>query len=1049
MAISGEWIGGSKSQSPWREIRITVTEKSVSTSNNTSTIEYHVYLDNGSTSFSQVKIGCKVIIDGVTVMNRAYSSSSQYTCGRNSSVEIASGTTTVTHNSNGTKTIASGSISATCSSAGIVDTQTVTSNTALTLTQIARASSVSISTNTTVMGKARTITITKSDSSFRHKLYYKFATQTTNVQITSSYITGTTQSWTPPVDLAALLTNAKSGTGTITCETYTSSGTSAIGTSTCSFTATIPATTPTVTGGTWIGDRLTIGLSSRASDNITHKLTYKFATQSAATQIAASAGDSYAWTPTTAQKKAMVEAVSADNASGSGTITCTTYNGTAEIGTTTKTWTGKIPASSGTVPSTAITLGATKTFTVSRAGNNLTHKISYTLANASGTSLATGTVGTGITTSKSWTVPTSLASKFTNASSGVIKTTITTYNGTAVCGSAQSISSNFTVNAPASTMTFSASSVAMGTGSLKITINRATTNMTHTVEYKFSGDSTYTQMVESAGDSATWNSNNGLTYARGVKIPDATSGTWTIRLTTKIGTAQVGTYTRNVTLTIPNNSDTRPQVRNLSFAPVPTNASASGNSSFSGMYITEFSKVQASLTPVTRYGSTVRSIALIVGGSTARTGEGTSGTATTIQASKVLSSSGTIKVSVKVTDSRGFVTQSDTTQITAYEYSEPTVTPKSGASKIVCGRWDTDAAKLSSSGEYLHIEARKAFSSLNSQNACTLTYTVYDSSGTQTASATLSSSTFTSSAKLLADITSTYRVVLTASDTFGNSNSYAFNIPSDQVSADFRVGGKGLGLGMYSQGANRLDVAWDEWVHNYLRPKSIRSYNMNATGPTNMIVVPGYSYSDLGFSASVSYPYSGYLEEWLKRIITDYAAYSMPYMMFIGLGNPSQRIVILCTVYDMTATDNGLPTYCTGLAYSYANQNIVRFRTYGGTLSVSEILEDAATNVTLSYTSNSYVASEQFENLNLVVSGKTAVLSGYFTTTNTATASFQTIGTVQSGYRPSKAVYIAVPANSTTHGHAVVSVNTAGNIRLVHNYSTAHSIYVNLSWIIA
>ena len=792
MANTKTYTGGSKSSSPWREIRIVLTETGTNVTNNTSTIAYEVWLDNGNTYFSTIKIGCKVVIDGVTVLDRAYSSSSQYSCSQNSSVKIASGTTTVTHGADGTKSIASGKISATCSSAGIVATQTVTSNSAWALTTIARASSVAISTNTTVMGQARTITITRASSSFTHTLTYSFGSASGTIATKTS---STSVSFTPPASLAAQLTNAKSGTGTITCTTY--NGDSSIGSSTCSFTATIPASSITLSGGTWIGDALTITLG-RASSNITHTLTYKFGTQTSATQIATGVGASTSWTPTSAQKTAMVQAVATDNSSGSGTITCTTYNGTATIGTTTKTWTGKIPSSTFTRSSASVTMGGSQTFTITRAGSNITHKLTYAFG-----SLTNQSIGTGIGTSKSWTVPTSLASQLSNASSGTCTVTLTTYNGTVTCGSTSTVT--FTAVAPASTFTLSATSVAMGTGTLTITINRATTNMTHTVAYKFNSDSTYTNISTTAGDSASWSP----AYTLASKIPSATSGTWNISVTTKIGTATVGSASvKNVTLTVPNNSTTQPTLASISYAPSPNNVSPSGHANFNGMYIVGMSKASATFTPTTKYSATIPSTGAVlsVGGATAASGTATSGTAKTLTASKAISSAGSLTAYVKVTDSRGYVKQSSNTTITAYAYSEPAVVPKSGASKVVCGR-STSSGTLSSSGTYLHIEAGKSFTSLNSKNSATLTYALYKgTSSTATATGTLSSETFTSSSAVVNDLASTYRVVLTATDTFGNSNTYTANIPTDSITMDFRAGGTGIGIGMFSQADGELDI---------------------------------------------------------------------------------------------------------------------------------------------------------------------------------------------------------------------------------------------------
>lgn len=1051
-------------------LRIVLTETGTSVSNNTSTVQYDLYIDAGSTYFSTVKVGAKVVIDGTTVLNRAYSSSSQYSCERNSSVKIATGTTTISHGSDGKKSITASSISATCSSAGIVPTITVTgSGNAWELTDIARASSVSISTNTTILGQARTITITKSDSTYRHKLYYKFSTQSSYTAITSSYITGTTQSFTPPASLSSLVpTNSKSATGTIKCETFTSSGTTVIGTSTCTFTGTIPATTPTLSGGTWIGDALTINMSSRASSSLTHTLTYKFATQTSATTIVSGNGDSsYTWTPTSTQKKNMVQAVATDNASGSGTITCTTYNGTATVGSTTKTWTGKIPASTASVSNSAITMGGSKTFTVSPSGSNLTHKITYEFYQSS-TLKTSGTVGTGITTSKTWTVPTSLASQLSNASSGTVKTKILTYNGTVQCGSAQSISSDFTANAPASTMSLSATSVAMGTGTLTITINRATTNMTHLVEYKFNtdADSAYATIASSAGDSATWNSSSGLAYDRASKIPSATSGTWTIRLTTKIGTATVGSaVTKNVTLTVPNNSTTQPSIASVSYAPYPTNASPSGHSNFDGMYIVGMSKVKATFTPTTKYSATIPSkgAVLNVGGASAASGTVTSGNQLTLTATKALTTSGTVKANVKVTDSRGYYKQTSDTSLTAYSYSEPVVTPKSGATKVVCGR-SNSSGTLASNGTYLHIEAGRTIASLNSKNYGSLECKLYNASGTLITSAYLLSGTntasesvtWTSSSEIVSDTTVTYRVEIIAHDRFGNDTTYSVNIPTDSITMDFRPGGKGVGIGMYAQ-ANRVDIAWPTYIDSGFYPRVINSHDAGASSGyyTRMLVAPRYTADDiLSGTPDTTPPYETYFRAWLTKICHDYGLlYGAANLLVMGVVQPSIRFLAQGNIYDVSDTVSGLPRHCSFVAYPEgAGMTIIRFGTYEGTWYAEEYVPNGVKTGTLTYVSNNVITSAANLGMTLKKSGKVVTLNATSTTVaGVSASSLVTVANLPSGFYPSGVnAVVTAPQQATTAGNIIsLYATTDGLLRVIKIGTSTAAWRATLMWITA
>lgn len=189
------------------------------------------------------------------------------------------------------------------------------------LTAIATASKPSLSASSVQMGNKLKITTNRSSSALTHKLYYTFGGTKT---LFASGV-GASYEWTVP-DLAAKCNNKTSGTCTITCETY--SGSTKIGTATASVTLTVPAaTTPTFSASSVnMGSSVTI-YTSRKSSNFTHELTYSFG---GSTVTIASSGvtTSKAWTPSIDLAKKIKTATS-----GTATVTCTTYNGTAVVGT--------------------------------------------------------------------------------------------------------------------------------------------------------------------------------------------------------------------------------------------------------------------------------------------------------------------------------------------------------------------------------------------------------------------------------------------------------------------------------------------------------------------------------------------------------------------------------------------------------------------------------------------------------------------------------------------------------------------------------------------
>lgn len=122
---------------------------------------------------------------------------------------------------------------------------TYASSQTFTLPTIPRASSVSCSTAN--IGSNATITINRASTSFTHTLTYSFGSLSGTIATKTS---STNISWTIPTTFYDQIPNSKSGTGTITCDTY--NGSTLIGSKSTSFTATVsesaskPTLSPTV-----------------------------------------------------------------------------------------------------------------------------------------------------------------------------------------------------------------------------------------------------------------------------------------------------------------------------------------------------------------------------------------------------------------------------------------------------------------------------------------------------------------------------------------------------------------------------------------------------------------------------------------------------------------------------------------------------------------------------------------------------------------------------------------------------------------------------------
>ena len=216
-------------------LNVYIDEVSTDVSANTSTINwqltvsrytyYHTFNKQGDSTLS-------LTLDGQNV----HSSNPIWEVW-DGEVTLASGSSTISHNSDGRKTLP---FSCTFNpNNGLHGTITVSGN--LGLTTIPRSSSVSVSAG--VIGSSVTINISRQSSSFKHTVRYSWAGKSGTI---ASNV-GTSTSWTIPLDFANDIPNSASGTGTVYVDTY--SGSTKTGTQSTTFTASVPANVkPTFTG---------------------------------------------------------------------------------------------------------------------------------------------------------------------------------------------------------------------------------------------------------------------------------------------------------------------------------------------------------------------------------------------------------------------------------------------------------------------------------------------------------------------------------------------------------------------------------------------------------------------------------------------------------------------------------------------------------------------------------------------------------------------------------------------------------------------------------
>jgi hypothetical protein len=208
------------------------TETSQSVTDNKTTISWTLKGAGGDSTWYYTR-NIKVTIDGATVYSFL---ESQGKIKLGNGTLVASGSHTFTHNDNGTKSFTA------YVEAGVYQyAVNCKGSSTFTLDTIARASQPSCVTypnhtqNVGNFGSTISIHMNRKSSSYTHTVRYAFGSQTGT--IATGVTTGTT--WTIPVSLMNLIPNSESGSGTIFVDTY--NGTTKIGTLSCGFTATVPA----------------------------------------------------------------------------------------------------------------------------------------------------------------------------------------------------------------------------------------------------------------------------------------------------------------------------------------------------------------------------------------------------------------------------------------------------------------------------------------------------------------------------------------------------------------------------------------------------------------------------------------------------------------------------------------------------------------------------------------------------------------------------------------------------------------------------------------
>lgn len=329
-----------------------------------------------------------------------------------------------------------------------------------------------------------------------------------------------------------------------------------------------------------------------------------------------------------------------------------------------------------------------------------------------------------------------------------------------------------------STLTLSTTSQNVGSG-IVWTINESY-DYTHRITYAFgslSGDILGSGTTGVDTSSGTWTLPTNLTS----QIPNTTSGVGGIYIATYYGSVLVGTHGYAFTAIVPNNTAWQPTVPSVTISDVATRPTGVTS------YVQGIAKAKVVSSSTAQGGASISSYRVTVSGIGTYYGSNiTSG---------FLTNSGTITITVRATDSRGYYREKSDT-ITVVAYSPPKLTTYTASRSP-----DDEGTDLATSINF-------SLSSIDNQNGKHYRIRYRETGGTWVT--LVSSSDYytrdtTHSATGVLDVNKSYEVEFYLTDSY-TAITQTRNIGTGFVLLDFNKSGKSMAIGKVSEGKARLEV---------------------------------------------------------------------------------------------------------------------------------------------------------------------------------------------------------------------------------------------------
>lgn len=339
----------------------------------------------------------------------------------------------------------------------------------------------------------------------------------------------------------------------------------------------------------------------------------------------------------------------------------------------------------------------------------------------------------------------------------------------------------FDTIARASSISGVTSSVSVnGTNTVTVDISRKSSSFTHKVVFTFGS---YSKTTEDVGTSTSYAIPTSWLNA----IPNATSGTAKVTVTTYSGSTKIGSASsRNFTLTVP--ASVVPSISAVSIA-----EAVSGLAAQFGGYVQNKSKLAVKITAAGALSSTIKAYKTTIQGANFTAASFTSG---------FLTKSGTSNVAITVTDSRGR-TASTTRSITVIAYAAPKIVSFQGFRCLADGTENYE-------GTYLNASVRFSISPISDKNTAAYTVEYRLQSGAEwtalTSGAVYALNDSIVSASGLFGVDNSFDVRLSVTDYFGTVRS-TFEIPTAFTLLDFNQSGRGVAFGKVSEMEEGVEFA--------------------------------------------------------------------------------------------------------------------------------------------------------------------------------------------------------------------------------------------------